>query len=33
VQLVFSNSDLLKSLIRNYRLQRERLVVFTLGFE
>jgi small-conductance mechanosensitive channel len=32
-QLVFSNADLLKSRIRNYRLQRERRVVFTLGVE
>jgi small-conductance mechanosensitive channel len=32
-QLVFSNADLLKSRIRNYRPQMERRVVFTFGVE
>jgi small-conductance mechanosensitive channel len=32
-QLVFSNSDLLKSRIRNYRLMKERRIVFTFGVE
>ena len=30
-QIVFSNGDLLKSRIRNYKTQRERRVVFTIG--
>jgi small-conductance mechanosensitive channel len=32
-QLVFSNSDLLKSRIRNYRFMRERRIVFSFGVE
>jgi small-conductance mechanosensitive channel len=32
-QLVFSNSDLLKSRIRNYRLLQERRIVFSFGVE
>jgi small-conductance mechanosensitive channel len=32
-QLVFSNSDLLKSRIRNYRLLHERRIVFSFGVE
>jgi small-conductance mechanosensitive channel len=32
-QLIFSNADLLKSRIRNYRFMRERRIVFSFGVE